>query len=81
MAVQGDTADGSVGTEAKTIINIHYDSFIAHSVYLKQFITQYCGEKLMNIRFGVALPVFPTENCQQPFKNVAKFHAKNDNVN
>lgn len=39
---------------------------------LVQYIVQYCGDALADITFHQCAPVFPIENCQQPFKNVEK---------
>lgn len=48
-----------------------------HIDHLIQYIIRYCGDALIDITFHQGLPVFPIENCQQPFKNVERISVAN----
>lgn len=52
-----------------------------HIDRLIQYIVRYCGDALADITFHQCLPVFPIENCQQPFKNVEKISIANGILN
>lgn len=53
----------------------------SHIDHLIQYIIRYCGDALIHIAFHQGLPVFPIENCQQPFKNVEKIVVSNGILN